>query len=204
MVECFLLSVTPIERINIGKEFFRVRLLHFPGRITDDRIESPVRRREDIWELQLPMKEMVLFSQFLDDALRLAKAMTYKSALAENGLGGGKAVIIANPKTSKTPQLLLAFGKVVDYLRGSYIAAEDVGNVAHRARRADALTVRRGDAGAFLSAVLQRVQAEIRHIGGFGMTEDAKDPAFVFELVQHQAACFLKYRSSASAHARSA
>lgn len=63
----------------------------------------------------------------LQDALHLAQAMTYKSALAENGLGGGKSVIIANPKTDKTPQLLMAFGKVIDYLRGIYIAAEDVG-----------------------------------------------------------------------------
>lgn len=63
----------------------------------------------------------------LDDALRLAKAMTYKSAIAEDGLGGGKAVIIADSKTQKTEKLLLAFGEVVDRLQGSYIAAEDVG-----------------------------------------------------------------------------
>lgn len=64
----------------------------------------------------------------LKDALRLAKAMTYKSALAEIGLGGGKSVIIADPKREKTPDLLHAFGKVVDLLKGKYIAAEDVGS----------------------------------------------------------------------------
>lgn len=64
----------------------------------------------------------------LDDALRLAKAMTYKSAMAENGLGGGKSVIIANPKTQKTESLLLKFGEVIDSLKGQYIAAEDVGS----------------------------------------------------------------------------
>src|SRR5215475_8610798 len=48
----------------------------------------------------------------LDDALRLAKAMTYKSAIAENGLGGGKSVILANSKTDKTEDLLLSFGDV--------------------------------------------------------------------------------------------
>jgi len=63
----------------------------------------------------------------LNDALMLAKAMTYKSAVAENGLGGGKSVIIANPK-EKTIDLLHAFGKVLNYLEGSYIVAEDVGS----------------------------------------------------------------------------
>lgn len=64
----------------------------------------------------------------LDDVLLLAKAMTRKSALAEIGLGGGKSVIIANPKTGKTKKLLHAFGKVVDSLKGKYIAAEDIGS----------------------------------------------------------------------------
>lgn len=62
-----------------------------------------------------------------NDVLRLSKAMTYKSALIEDGLGGGKSVIIANPKKDKNPQLLLAFAEVLDSLKGSYIAAEDVG-----------------------------------------------------------------------------
>lgn len=66
----------------------------------------------------------------LEDALRLAKAMTYKSAIAENGLGGGKSVIIANPKTQKTEQLLMSFGEAVNALQGKYIAAEDVGSTA--------------------------------------------------------------------------
>ncbi|NGX57173.1 MAG: Leucine dehydrogenase [Chlamydiae bacterium] len=67
----------------------------------------------------------------LEDVLLLAKAMTYKSALAETGLGGGKAVIIANPETQKTKNLLLAYGEVVNYLKGRYIAAEDVGSTIH-------------------------------------------------------------------------
>ncbi len=64
----------------------------------------------------------------LDDALRLAKAMTYKSALAENGLGGGKSVMIANPKIDKTEQLFFSFAEVLNSLQGQYIAAEDVGS----------------------------------------------------------------------------
>jgi leucine dehydrogenase len=63
----------------------------------------------------------------LNDVLRLSKAMTYKSAIVENGLGGGKSVIIANPKTDKNERLLLAFAEVLNYLQGQYIAAEDVG-----------------------------------------------------------------------------
>lgn len=64
----------------------------------------------------------------LEDALRLAKGMTYKSAAVEIGLGGGKSVIIANPKTDKTPALLKAFAEALDTLKGKYIVAEDVGS----------------------------------------------------------------------------
>ena len=61
----------------------------------------------------------------LQDVLRLARGMTYKSAIAETGLGGGKSVIIAD-LSEKTPALLEAFGQAVDTLGGKYIAAEDV------------------------------------------------------------------------------
>lgn len=64
----------------------------------------------------------------LSDVLMLAKAMTYKSAVAELGIGGGKSVIIADPYKQKNEQLLLSFGEVVDYLKGDYIAAEDLGS----------------------------------------------------------------------------
>lgn len=63
----------------------------------------------------------------LKDALRLAKGMTYKSAVISNGLGGGKSVIIADPRKDKTEALLHAFAEVVNSLEGRYIAAEDVG-----------------------------------------------------------------------------
>jgi leucine dehydrogenase len=53
--------------------------------------------------------------------------MTYKSALAECKWGGGKSVIIANPKAANKPQLLEAFAEAINYLKGDYIAAEDVG-----------------------------------------------------------------------------
>jgi leucine dehydrogenase len=65
------------------------------------------------------------------DVLRLARGMTYKSALAGLQLGGGKSVIIGNPRTDKTPALLDAFARALNRLNGRYVAAEDSGtNVA--------------------------------------------------------------------------
>ena len=61
------------------------------------------------------------------DALRLARGMTYKYAAAGLNLGGGKAVIIGDPKRDKTEALLRAYGRFVDQLGGEYITGEDVG-----------------------------------------------------------------------------
>ncbi|MBL4680615.1 MAG: Glu/Leu/Phe/Val dehydrogenase [Pseudomonadales bacterium] len=63
----------------------------------------------------------------ITDVLRLSKGMTYKSALANLALGGGKAVIIADPKTMKTESLIRAMGRFVESLNGQYITAEDSG-----------------------------------------------------------------------------
>lgn len=63
----------------------------------------------------------------LSDVLRLSEGMTYKAALAGLKLGGGKAVIIADPKKDKTPQLLKSFGSFINELKGDYITAEDMG-----------------------------------------------------------------------------
>ena len=63
----------------------------------------------------------------LDDALRLSRAMSYKNAMADLELGGGKAVIIGDSRTMKTPALFEAFGRAVETLGGSYWTAEDVG-----------------------------------------------------------------------------
>lgn len=68
------------------------------------------------------------FDQALTDVLRLSKGMSYKSAIAGVGFGGGKAVIIANPKTDKTEELLLAYAEAVDALNGEFITAEDSGS----------------------------------------------------------------------------
>ena len=63
----------------------------------------------------------------LNDVLRLSRGMTYKSAITGLNLGGGKAVIIGDAKTQKTPELMLRFGEFVHSLSGRYITAEDVG-----------------------------------------------------------------------------
>lgn len=66
-------------------------------------------------------------NEALTDALRLSEGMTYKSAVADTGLGGGKSVIIGDSRTQKTPALLHAFGHFVNVFEGSYYPAEDVG-----------------------------------------------------------------------------
>lgn len=61
------------------------------------------------------------------DVLRLSRGMTYKAAAAGLHLGGGKAVIIGDPKRDKSEGLLRSFGQYVESLGGLYITAEDVG-----------------------------------------------------------------------------
>ena len=61
------------------------------------------------------------------DVLRLSRGMSYKNAMAGLPFGGGKAVIIGDARTAKTPELFAAFGRLVDSLRGRYVTAEDVG-----------------------------------------------------------------------------
>ena len=63
----------------------------------------------------------------LADALRLSQAMTYKSAAAGLNLGGGKGVIIGDPRTDKTEGLLRAWGRFVDTMGGRYLTTTDVG-----------------------------------------------------------------------------
>ncbi len=63
----------------------------------------------------------------LTDVLRLSRGMSLKNAMADLPLGGGKAVIIGDPRRHKTPDLLMAFGRAVDSLGGRYVTAEDVG-----------------------------------------------------------------------------
>jgi len=63
----------------------------------------------------------------ISDVLRLSRGMTYKSAAAGMPLGGGKAVILADPYNEKTPEMISAMGRAIDTLGGKYISAEDSG-----------------------------------------------------------------------------
>lgn len=95
----------------------------------------------------------------LEDVLRLARGMTYKSALAGLDLGGGKAVIVGDPQTDKSEALLRAYGRFVDSLGGRYITAEDVGTT-----QADMDLIRRETR--FVTGVS-------RELGGSGDPSDA-------------------------------
>ncbi|WP_297770730.1 Glu/Leu/Phe/Val dehydrogenase dimerization domain-containing protein [uncultured Roseovarius sp.] len=77
----------------------------------------------------------------VQDVLNLSRGMSYKNAAAGLPLGGGKAVIMGNPETEKTPDLLRAMGRAIDSLAGRYWTAEDMGmspgDMAEIARETD-------------------------------------------------------------------
>ena len=93
----------------------------------------------------------------LTDVLRLSRGMSYKSAMADLPLGGGKAVIIADPRTEKTPALLRAMGRLVESLSGAYITAEDSGSS---------------------EADMQTIAETTAHVGGLGRASgESGDPS---------------------------
>ncbi len=63
----------------------------------------------------------------MNDAMRLSRGMSFKNAMADLPIGGGKAVIIGDPRKDKSEALFRAFGRFVHTLQGRYITAEDVG-----------------------------------------------------------------------------
>lgn len=67
------------------------------------------------------------FEAGLEDVKNLSRGMTYKNAMGDIPFGGGKAVIFADPKKDKTPEMLKAFARAVDSLEGLYYTAEDSG-----------------------------------------------------------------------------
>ncbi|PZC46653.1 MAG: leucine dehydrogenase [Chloroflexi bacterium] len=92
--------------------------------------------------------------QAIEDVLRLARAMTYKSSAAGLYLGGGKALIVADPRTDKTEALFRAFGRFLDTLGGRCIATEDVGmtvadllHVAQETKHVTGIPVSHGGSG---------------------------------------------------------
>jgi valine dehydrogenase (NAD+) len=93
-------------------------------------------------------------TEALRDVLKLSRGMSYKAALAGLDLGGGKAVIIGDPHTEKTPALLRAYGRFVQSLAGRYYTACDVGTysedmdvIAQECRFVTGRTVGHGGAG---------------------------------------------------------
>ena len=90
----------------------------------------------------------------ISDALRLSQAMSYKNAMAELPLGGGKTVIIGDPNKTKTNHLFHALGKCIEQLGGDYITGEDVGTsvndmeiIATQTRYVSGLPKEKGRAG---------------------------------------------------------
>jgi leucine dehydrogenase len=88
----------------------------------------------------------------IHDALRLSRGMTYKSAMARLPLGGGKSVIIGDPRSQKSPELFRAMGRAVDRVGGRYIVAEDVGTSPED---------------------MEYIASQTRHVGGIS---DGSDP----------------------------
>lgn len=89
------------------------------------------------------------------DALRLSRGMSYKNAMADLPMGGGKGVILASvPGVAKTVQQLEAFGRAIEQLGGRYVTAEDVGMneadmiaIGAQTRHVSGLPARTGEAG---------------------------------------------------------
>ena len=113
----------------------------------------------------------------LADVLRLSRGMSYKNAVAGIPHGGGKAVIIGDPSTDKTPELLRAFGRFVESLGGRYVTACDVGTyvqdmdvVAETTRFATGRSPENGGAGdsSVLTAfgVFQGMRAAAQYLWG--------------------------------------
>jgi valine dehydrogenase (NAD+) len=113
----------------------------------------------------------------LADALNLSRAMAYKNALAGLDLGGGKGVIIGDPRRDKSEALLRAYGRFVQSLGGRYITACDIGTysedmdiVARECAYVTGRTVPNGGAGdsSILTAlgVFQGMRAAAEHAWG--------------------------------------
>jgi leucine dehydrogenase len=108
------------------------------------------------------------------DALRLARGMTYKNAVAGLNLGGGKSVIIGNNKTIDREMIFRAHGRFVESLGGRYITAEDVGTstadmdfVHMETKNVSGLTGRSGDPSPVTAhGVFRAIQASAKERWG--------------------------------------
>ena len=108
----------------------------------------------------------------LADALRLSRGMTHKAAVCGLPLGGGKSVILGDPRRDKTPALLRAMGRLVESLGGRYVVADDVGTTLDdlavmreetRHTAAATLASRESTLGVTAHGVLAAIRAAARH-----------------------------------------
>jgi len=109
----------------------------------------------------------------LIDALRLARGMTYKAAVAGLNLGGGKGVILGDNRTTRREALFRAHGRHVESLKGRYITAEDVGTS---------------------TADMEYIKAETNHVTGLIGRSGDPSPVTAFGVYRGIKAC-VRYRS---------
>ncbi len=105
------------------------------------------------------------------DVLRLSEAMTYKTAAAGLDLGGGKGIVMGDPKTCKTESLLRTVGRHVESLGGRYITVEDVGSSP---------------------ADMEQIRKETAHVTGLSMESGGSgdpSPMTAYGLYQAMLAC---------------
>ena len=115
-------------------------------------------------------------AEAIADALRLARGMTFKAAAAGLPLGGGKAVVMGDPRRDKTPGLFRAFGRMVERLGGAYVTGEDVGvtvadmeQARRETRHVAGLAAGSGDPSPVTAAgVLHGITAVRRRLGAAG------------------------------------
>jgi len=114
------------------------------------------------------------------DALRLSEGMTYKNAIAGLPYGGGKGVIWADPSTQKTESILKAFAEFINYMKGEYISAEDVGITPKDTTIINEVTsfVAAGDNGdpspATAKGIFEGIKATIKHKYGSNNLKDKR------------------------------
>ncbi len=107
-------------------------------------------------------------TEALIDALRLARGMTYKAAVAGLNLGGGKSVILGDNRTTRREALFRAHGRHVESLKGRYITAEDVGTTT-------------GD--------MEYIKAETNHVTGLIGKSGDPSPVTAYGVYRGMKAC---------------
>jgi leucine dehydrogenase len=116
----------------------------------------------------------------LRDVLRLSKAMAYKTAAAGFNAGGGKAVIIGDPETAKTDELLRRYGQAVDSMGGQFLTGEDMNitieDVKVIGEETDFVGGTEIGEGAEVTAygVVHAIEACLRERGGDGSVSDTE------------------------------